>query len=56
MGCRHYECAGYELDADLDFDTDGSGGPGAGNTHWNEGAGWLPVGDPETRFRYNAVF
>ena len=56
MGCRHYECAGYELDADLDFDTDGSGGPDAGDAHWNDGAGWLPVGDPETRFRYNAVF
>ena len=49
-------CSGYELDADLDFDTDSSGGPGAGDAHWNEGAGWLLVGNPETRFRYNAVF
>ena len=55
MGCLE-GCSGYELDADLDFDTDGSGGPGAGDAHWNDGAGWLPVGDPETRFRYNAVF
>ncbi len=46
----------YLTTADLDFDTDGSGDPGAGDAHWNEGAGWLPVGDPETRFRYNAVF
>ena len=55
MGCLE-GCSGYELDADLDFDTDGSGGTGTGNDHWNEGAGWLLVGDPETRFRYNAVF
>ena len=55
MGCLE-GCSGYELDADLDFDTDRSGGPGAGDAHWNDGAGWLPVGDPETRFRYNAVF
>ena len=55
MGCLE-GCSGYELDANLDFDTDGSGGPGAGDAHWNDGAGWLPVGDPETRFRYNAVF
>ena len=46
----------YLTTADLDFDTDGSGDPGAGDAHWNDGAGWLPVGDPETRFRYNAVF
>ena len=49
-------CSGYELDANLDFDTDSSGGAGAGNAHRNEGAGGLPVGDPETRFQYNAVF
>ena len=55
MGCLE-GCSGYELDADLDFDTDRSGGPGAGDAHWNDGAGWLPVGDPETRFRYNATF
>ena len=39
----------YLTTADLDFDTDGSGGPDAGDAHWNDGAGWLPVGDPETR-------
>ena len=55
MGCLE-GCSGYELDADLDFDTDRSGGPGTGDAHWNDGAGWLPVGDPETRFRYNATF
>ena len=55
MGCLD-GCSGYELDANLDFDTDSSGGPGAGDAHWNDGAGWLLVGDPETRFRYNAVF
>ena len=56
MGCRHYECAGYELDADLDFDTNGNGEADAGDAYWDDGAGWLPIGDPETQFRYNAVF
>ena len=56
MGCRHYECAGYELDADLDFDTNGNGEADEGDAYWDDGAGWLPIGDPETQFRYNAVF
>ena len=38
-------CSGYELDADLDFDTDGNGGPNSGDTYWNSGAGWTPIGD-----------
>ena len=37
-------CSGYELDAALDFDTDGSGGPNSGDTYWNSGQGWLPIG------------
>ena len=56
MGCRHYECAGYELDTDLDFDTNGNGSADEGDAYWDDGAGWLPIGDPETQFRYNAVF
>ena len=56
MGCRHYECAGYELDAGLDFDTNGNGVADEGDAYWDDGAGWLPIGDPETQFRYNAVF
>ena len=35
---------GYELTANLDFDTNSSGGPNAGDTYWNSGQGWLPIG------------
>ena len=37
-------CSGYELTANLDFDTNSSGGPNAGDTYWNSGQGWLPIG------------
>ena len=38
-------CVGYELNDDLDFDTDNSGEADAGDTYWNNGAGWVPIGD-----------
>ena len=44
MGCGGGMCRGYELLADLDFDTNRSGGPDAGDTYWNNGAGWEPIG------------
>ena len=44
LGCGSEGCQGYELMADLDFDTDGSGAADAGDTYWNDGAGWLPLG------------
>ena len=45
MGCSGADgCAGYEVMADLDFDTNGSGGDDAGDTYWNDGAGWTPIG------------
>ena len=47
MGCGLEGCSGYELVADLDFDTDGSGDAGAGDTYWNDGAGWAPIGASE---------
>ncbi len=46
MGCGLEGCSGYELMADLDFDTDGSGTANAGDTYWNGGAGWAPIGIP----------
>ena len=55
MGCIK-GCSGYELTADLDFAPNGNSLFDAGDTYWNDGAGWLPIGDPETPFRYNAVF
>ena len=55
MGCVK-GCSGYELTADLDFAPNGNSLFDAGDTYWNDGAGWLPIGEPETPFRYNAVF
>ena len=43
MGCPEEGCNGYELVADLDFDTNGNGQADAGDTYWNDGAGWLPI-------------
>ena len=43
-------CGGYELTASLDFDTNGSGGPDAGDTYWNGGDGWVPIGGDGTSF------
>ena len=44
MGCPSAGCDGYELTADLDFDTNGSGDADAGDTYWNAGQGWTPIG------------
>ena len=49
-GCPQSGCKGYELTADLDFDTNGNGEADAGDAYWNEGKGWLPIGE------YTAVF
>ena len=50
MGCGFEGCLGYELEADLDFDTNGSGDADAGDTYWNDGEGWVPLGLPEFEF------
>ena len=52
MGCPE-GCAGYELTADLDFDTNANGRSDAGDSYWNDGAGWLPVG---VLTHYESVF
>ena len=45
MGCPSSGCTGYELTTDLDFDTNGDGRTDiAGDTYWNSGAGWAPIG------------
>ncbi|MYG26786.1 MAG: hypothetical protein F4213_12310, partial [Boseongicola sp. SB0677_bin_26] len=51
LRCGGSGCAGYELLDDLDFDTDGSGDANSGDTYWNSGAGWLPMGDFSAPFR-----
>ena len=45
MGCPADGCIGYELTADLNFDTNGNGQADAGDAYWNDGVGWLPIGD-----------
>ena len=37
-------CIGYELTAALDFDTNGSDDADSGDTYWNGGLGWDPIG------------
>ena len=49
MGCPN-GCTGYELVANLDFDTNGNGEADAGDAYWNDGAGWLPIGDERHKF------
>ena len=50
MGCPAGGCTGYELTGNLDFDTNDSGGADAGDTYWNAGAGWAPIGDAGAPF------
>ncbi len=50
MGCPEGVCTGYELVADLDFDTNGNGQADAGDTYWNNGAGWAPIDGYSTVF------
>ena len=50
MGCPAAGCAGYELVADLDFDTNGNGEADDGDTYWNDGAGWIPIGNKAYQF------
>ena len=54
MGCPSTGCVGYELATDLDFDTNGNRQLDAGDTYWNNGAGWEPIGDFQNP--YNATF
>ena len=49
-GCPRSGCTGYELTAGLDFDTNANGKADSGDTYWNNGRGWLPIG------LYTAVF
>ena len=50
LSCGDAECRGYELLADLNFDTNGSGDPDAGDTYWNDGSGWSPIGTEAAPF------
>ena len=61
MGCPAAGCAGYELTANLDFDTNGNGKADEGDTYWNNGQGWYPIGSgavaPDgSSWEFNAMF
>ena len=53
MGCAS-TCAGYELGTDLEFDTDGSGSVDSGDTFYDGGKGWQPIGTAASP--YNTEF
>ncbi len=54
MGCPSTGCVGYELVASLDFDTNGDGSVTVtGDTYWNGGNGWNPIGTYTSRFKGN---
>ena len=50
MGCPQSGCTGYELTDNLDFDTNGNGRADAGDTYWNRGRGWEPIGKVSRHF------
>ncbi len=57
MGCNALEgCSGYELTDDLDFDTNGNGMADSGDTYWNNGAGWTPIGGEGTTMSGSLLF
>ncbi|MCK7597221.1 thrombospondin type 3 repeat-containing protein [Microbulbifer sp. CAU 1566] len=43
-------CRGYELTSSLDFDTNTDGVIDAGDSYWNDGAGWEPIGTADDRY------
>src|SRR5690554_4958012 len=49
-------CKGYELKADLDFDTNDDGKIDASDEYWNNGAGWLPIGNDSSGNAFRAIF
>ena len=56
MGCPDSGCSGYELISDLDFDTNGNGRADAGDDYWNDGEGWLPIGDDINNAAFKTFF
>ena len=52
MGCDT-TCTGYELTANLNFDTDGSGSASSGDTYYNLGTGFVPIGNNATKYTGN---
>ena len=48
--CSVESCIGYELTANLDFDTNGSGDSDEDDVYWNDGGGWIPIGESSDPF------
>ncbi|MGB0503705.1 MAG: GLUG motif-containing protein, partial [Thalassolituus sp.] len=53
-GCPAEGCNGFELTTTLDFDTNADGVMDANDTYWNDGEGWVPIGDAYSPF--TAIF
>jgi len=49
-GCPIAGCTGYELVTDLNFDTNGNGAFDDGDSYWNEGKGWSPIGSGNSKY------
>jgi len=44
-GCPAEGCNGFELTGNLDFDTNSDGVLDIGDSYWNRGVGWSPIGN-----------
>ncbi len=49
-GCPAEGCSGYELVNDLNFDTNGNDAFDDGDSYWNEGKGWDPIGSEGQKY------
>jgi len=49
-GCPIAGCTGYELVTDLNFDTNGNEAFDDGDSYWNEGKGWDPIGSEGQKY------
>ena len=60
MGCPS-TCQGYELTAHINLDTNGDNMDSSADTYWNNGQGWIPIGDDTDNShphesQYHAIF
>ena len=54
-GCPVDGCIGFELTTTLDFDTNADGVMDANDEYWNDGAGWLSIGNSSSLV-FQAIF
>ena len=53
-GVLQLHCSGYELTNNLDFDTNADGAMDENDAYWNDGEGWVPIGNSTSPFE--AIF